>query len=174
MPATPSDLQFVRFGEFVLHLRSGELAQNGARVVLPDQLFRVLALLVRQPGTLVTREELRHELWREDTFVDFEHGVNAVIKRLREALGDSAASPRFIETLPRHGYRFIADVEEEPASDGASTALAPAPPGESVATVRDPRKHVPLRPRRLAVVAALMLAGVALQPHPSRTRASRG
>ncbi len=161
MPATPSDLQFVRFDTFVLHLRSGELAQNGTRVVLPDQLFRVLALLVRQPGTLVTREELRHELWRDDMFVDFEHGVNSVIKRLREALGDSAAAPRFIETLPRRGYRFIAAVEEEPASDGASMALAPTPPAESVATARDPPKPVPLWPRRLAVVAALILVGVA-------------
>lgn len=110
MPPTTSAPQVVRFGEFVLHLRSGELAQNGTRVLLPDQLFRVLALLVRESGALVTREELRHELWHDDTFVDFEHSLNAAIKRLREALGDSASSPRFVETLPRRGYRFIAAV----------------------------------------------------------------
>lgn len=163
MQATPSDLQSVRFGEFVLHLRSGELAAKGTRVVLPDQLFRVLALLVRQPGTLVTREELRRELWEDDTFVDFEHGVNAVIKRLREALGDSAVSPRFIETLPRRGYRFIAAVEEERPSEPASHALAPAPPVAPRATKRDPRKRAPLR--RRVLLAALMLAWVASEGH---------
>ena len=180
MPATPSDLLFVRFGEFLLDLRSGELAQNGTRLVLPDQLFRVLTLLVRQPGTLVTREELRHELWQDDTFVDFEHGVNAVIKRLREALGDSAVSPRFIETLPRRGYRFIAAVEEERGCEGAATTLAPTPPAEPIAPVRDPRKHGHLWPRRLAVVTALIMGCVASwrwalplvdpNPHPRFTR----
>jgi Tol biopolymer transport system component/DNA-binding winged helix-turn-helix (wHTH) protein len=171
MPATPSDPQVVRFGEFVLHLRSGELAQNGTRVVLPDQLFRVLALFVRQSGALVTREELRHELWADDTFVDFEHGLNAAIKRLREALGDSAASPQFIETLPRRGYRFIAAVEEEPASDGASTAPAPTLRAEPVATVRDPRRRAPLRPGRLAVIGALIVACVASLRWGLRARA---
>lgn len=159
MPA-PSDLQCVRFGEFVLHLRSGELAQNGTRVVLPDQIFRVLALLVREPGALVTREQLRQELWRDDTFVDFEHGVNAVIKRLREALGDSAVSPRFIETLPRRGYRFIAAVEEAPASAAPAPAVAPADPAPPVATVRDRVPHG-LLPRHLAIVAVIMLACLA-------------
>ena len=162
MLATSSDPRFVRFGEFVLDLRSGELAQNGTRVVLPDQLFRVLALLVRQPGTLVTREDLRRELWREDTFVDFEHGVNAVIKRLREALGDSAASPRFIETLPRRGYRFIAAVEEHPvAFNGASAAPASTLAAAPAATARDSPRRSSLRLARFALVAALMLACVA-------------
>jgi len=180
MPPTPPDPQVVRFGEFVLYLRSGELAQNGTRVLLPDQLFRVLALLVRQPGALVTREELRHELWRDDTFVDFEHGLNAAIKRLREALGDSAASPRFIETLPRRGYRFIATVEEETASDGASTTVAASPPAKPVATKRDPRKRVPSRTARLAAIVGLIVAclafwrwflpAVASDPNPRFTR----
>ena len=125
----------VRFGEFVLHLRSGERAQNGTRVLLPVQLFRVLALLVRQSGALVTREELHHELWRDDTFVDFEHSLNAAIKRLREALGDAAASPRFVETLPRRGYRFIAAVQAETASDRASTPPSATAPAEPVRCV---------------------------------------
>lgn len=160
MPAVPSDSEVVRFGEFVLYLRSGELAQNGTRVVLPEQLFRVLALLLRQSGALVSREELRQELWRDDTFVDFEHGLNAAIKRLREALGDSAASPRFIETLPRRGYRFIATVEQGPASDVTPMGQPATLPAGPVATVRDLRKRVPPRPGGLAVVAVLIVACV--------------
>jgi len=106
-----SDSKVVRFGDVTLDLRSGELMQNGNRLLLPEQPFRILARLVEQPGTLVTRDELRRELWADDTFVDFEHSLNAAIKRLREVLADSATNPRFIETLPRRGYRFIAPVE---------------------------------------------------------------
>lgn len=180
MAPTPSDPQVVRFGEFVLHLRSGELAQNGTRVLLPDQLFRVLALLVRQAGALVTREELRQELWHDDTFVDFEHSLNAAIKRLREALGDSAASPRFVETLPRRGYRFIAAVHEETASDGASTPQSATPPAEPAPTVRDPRRQVATRWGRFAAISTGIVASVASwgwflparapEPHPRFTR----
>ena len=101
----------VRFGAFELDLRAGELRKAGVRVNLQEQPFKVLECLVEQPGELVTREELRQRLWQDDTFVDFEHGVNAAVKRLRETLGDSAETPRFIETLPRRGYRFIAPVE---------------------------------------------------------------
>jgi DNA-binding winged helix-turn-helix (wHTH) protein len=122
MPAKRAEPQFVRFGEFALDLRSGELSKNGSRLLLPVQPFRILALLVRLPGTLVTRDELRRELWRDDTFVDFEHSLNAAIKRLRQALGDPAATPRFIETLPRRGYRFRAPVDV-----AASTQTADAP-----------------------------------------------
>ena len=81
MSAPSGDPQFVRFGDFTLDLQSGELTANGRRRLLPEQPFRILTLLVRSPGTLVTREELRRELWRQDTFVDFEHGLNAAIKR---------------------------------------------------------------------------------------------
>jgi DNA-binding winged helix-turn-helix (wHTH) protein len=108
-PVPASDV--VRFGDFTLDLRAGEIWRDGGnRVLLPHQGFRLLAVLVRSPGTLVTREDLRHELWADDTFVDFEHGLNSAIKRLREALGESATAPRYIETLPRRGYRFIAPV----------------------------------------------------------------
>ncbi len=106
------DPQVVRFGEFELDLRSGELARNGSRVLMPDQPLRLLALLIRERGSLVTRDELRRQLWRDDTFVDFEPSLNAAVKRLRETLGDSAVAPRFIETLPRRGYRFIAQVTD--------------------------------------------------------------
>ncbi len=101
----------VRFGDFEANLRSGELRRHGLKVKLADQSFHVLALLLERPGELVPREELRQKLWTEDTFVDFEAGLNSAIKRLRDALGDSADKPRFIETLPRRGYRFLAPVE---------------------------------------------------------------
>ena len=105
--------QVVRFGAFELDLRVGELRKAGLRVNLQEQPFKVLECLVERPGELVTREELRQRLWQGDTFVDFEHGVNAAVKRLRETLGDSAETPRFIETLPRRGYRLIAPVERD-------------------------------------------------------------
>ena len=122
MPTIADDPHFVRFGSFALDLRSGELTKNDNRLLLPEQPFRILALLVRSPGALVTREHLRRELWRPDTFVDFEHSLNAAIKRLRQALGDSAATPQFIETLPRRGYRFKAVVN---AGSPAASADAP-------------------------------------------------
>jgi Tol biopolymer transport system component/DNA-binding winged helix-turn-helix (wHTH) protein len=122
MSVTPSGPDVARFAEFELDLSSGELWKNGTgRVPLPDQPFRMLAVLIRRPGTLVTRDDLRRELWSEGTFVDFEHSLNAAIKRLREALGDSATRPRFIETLPRHGYRFIAALEERPSPSASSS-----------------------------------------------------
>jgi TolB-like protein/Tfp pilus assembly protein PilF len=101
----------VRFAVFEMDLRSGELRKQGVKVNLQDQPFQVLALLVQRAGDVVTREELRHKLWPGDTFVDFEDGLNTTIKKIRTALGDSAENPRFIETLPRRGYRFIVPVQ---------------------------------------------------------------
>jgi len=97
----------VRFGPFEVDLNAGELRKNGLKIKLQDQPFRLLVTLLRYSGDVVTREELRRELWPSDTFVDFDHGLNAAVKRLRDALDDSAENPRFIETLPRHGYRFM-------------------------------------------------------------------
>ena len=105
----------IRFGDFALDLRTGELFANGTGIVLPQQLFQLLAMLIAHRGDLVTRDQLRHELWPGDTFVDFEPSLNAAVRRLREVLGDSADTPRFIETLPRRGYRFIAPVNDGPA-----------------------------------------------------------
>src|SRR5215470_2020893 len=101
----------VRFGAFVADLRSGELRKDGIKVKLEGQPFQVLTALLERPGQLVTREELQKELWPDETFVDFEQGINAAVKRLRVALEDSADQPRFVETLPRRGYRFIAPIE---------------------------------------------------------------
>jgi cholera toxin transcriptional activator len=106
----------VRFAVYEVNLRTGELRKHGNRVRLQEQPFQVLAMLLERPGELVTREELRQKLWPADTFVDFDHSLNTAINKLRETLGDSSNSPRFIETLPRRGYRFIAPVTmDEPA-----------------------------------------------------------
>ena len=112
MEPTAAGPNTIRFGLFEADLASGELRKRGRIVQLQDQPFQVLALLLRHPGEIVTREELQHALWPADTFVEFEQGLNTAVKRLRLALGDSADNPRFIETLPRKGYRFIAPVED--------------------------------------------------------------
>ena len=126
----------VKFADFELDLRSGELSRNGSRAVLAQQPFRLLLVLIREPGTVVTREDLQHELWPGGTFVDFELSLNAAVKRLREALGDSASSPQFIETLPRRGYRFIA-----PVHDGSHTPDLRIDPAQGVAPIPVPPSH---------------------------------
>jgi TolB-like protein/Tfp pilus assembly protein PilF len=100
----------IHFGVFEADLRAGELRRNGSKVKLQEQPFQILAMLLERPGEIVTREELRARLWSADTFVDFDHGLNSAIRRLRDALGDSAENPSFVETLGRRGYRFIAPV----------------------------------------------------------------
>src|SRR6202166_1882857 len=100
----------VQFGTFEADLRSGELRKQRKRIKIQELPFHVLTVLLRHPGEVVTREELRNQNWPPDTFVDFDNSLNTAINKLREALGDSADSPRFIETLPRRGYRFIASV----------------------------------------------------------------
>src|ERR1035437_4335919 len=100
----------IRFGTFEVDLRSGELRKNGVNLKLSGQPFQVLAVLLERPGEVITREEFQKRLW-PDTFVDFDHNLNTAINKIREVLGDSAESPRFVETLPRRGYRFIYPVE---------------------------------------------------------------
>jgi TolB-like protein/DNA-binding winged helix-turn-helix (wHTH) protein/Tfp pilus assembly protein PilF len=115
MKTEPSKL--VRFGVFEVDLQTSELWKQGRRVRLREQPCRILSILLEERGAVVTREELTKRLWSEGTFVDFDHSLNTAVMRLREALGDSSDHPRFIETLPRHGYRFIAQVEEVPPVD---------------------------------------------------------
>jgi len=115
--------RLVRFGVYELNLHLGELRKSGARLNLQQQPLQLLSVLLERPGELVTREELRKRLWPDDTFVDFEHGLNAAVKRLRDTLGDSADSPRFVETVPRRGYRFIAPTNL-PNVPGAGTSRA--------------------------------------------------
>jgi Tol biopolymer transport system component/DNA-binding winged helix-turn-helix (wHTH) protein len=117
--------QFLRFDVFAVDVRAGELRRNGAKLKLQEQPFQVLCALLEHPGELVTREELRSRLWPADTFVDFDHGLNAAIRRLREALGDSAEIPRFVETVARRGYRFIGNVEIPAPTVSAERRLWP-------------------------------------------------
>jgi cholera toxin transcriptional activator len=144
-----------RFGIFEADTATGELRRQGVRVKLNAQPFQVLCLLLSRPGELLTREEICRELWPEGTFVDYEHGVNSAVNRIREALGDTASSPRFIETLARRGYRFVAPVERigERVGDGETagaavqeTATAPAAQTAAVEPVAassepDPRRR---------------------------------
>ena len=103
--------EVARFGVFELDLRAGELRKQGMRVRLQEQPFLVLAQLVKRPGELLSREELQKELWPGESFGDFEHGLNKAVNKIREALGDSAESPRFVETIARRGYRFLPEVK---------------------------------------------------------------
>jgi TolB-like protein/DNA-binding winged helix-turn-helix (wHTH) protein/Tfp pilus assembly protein PilF len=114
----------IRCGAFEIDLRAFELRKHGLRLKLSEQPFQILAILLEKPGEVVTREEIRARLWPSDTFVDFDHGLNNAVMRLREALGDSSDRPRFVETLPRRGYRFIAPVEEVhlPVQDALTAA----------------------------------------------------
>jgi DNA-binding winged helix-turn-helix (wHTH) protein len=125
-PLAPSR---VRFGVFEIDLESGELRKQGIKIKLHDQPFRVLAMLVERPGEVITREEFREKLWPADTYVDWDLGLNSSVMRLRAALGDSAENPRFVETLPRRGYRLIVPVETIGLAQNVSP---PTPPAVSV------------------------------------------
>src|ERR1700676_4068957 len=126
-----------RFGVFELDLCTGELRKHGLRIRLQEQSFQVLATLLEHPGEVVTREELQKKLWPADTFVDFDHGLNKAINKIRDALGDSADSPRFVETIARRGYRFLAEVKitEGPAVRSPESAMQSHPATEGA----DPR-----------------------------------
>ena len=130
MPSTTREIR--RFGPFELDIDAGELRRDGRRVKLQPQPFRLLLLLTSRPTSLFTREEIRSALWPEGTFVDFDQAVNFAVRQIRDALGDSADRPVYLETMPRQGYRFIAPVQAE---GGAAPAAAPEKPPETT-TVR--------------------------------------
>ncbi len=138
MSAEGDTPRLVRFGLFELDLKTGELRKKGVKIALQEQPFRVLAMLVSRPGELVTRDEFQHALWADAVFVDFEHGLNKAVGKVRTALGDLAESPRFVETLERRGYRFIAPVEA--VGDSASTQI----PAERVIRLLWEDRVVPL------------------------------
>jgi len=129
MPGATNVSPVRRFGAFEINLQSGELRKNGMRLRLSGQPFQVLAVLVERPGEMVTREELQSKLWPADTFVDFDHGLNNAVARIREVLDDSPDTPRYVETIPRRGYRFIADVSSSVAARGGQTS-SPTGSGE--------------------------------------------
>ena len=138
MKLNPSTTTQVRIGAFELDLQAGELLTNGSKVRLQEQPRLVLAMLVDRPGQVVTREELRRKLWPAEMFVDFEHGLNRAINKLREALGDDAGKPRYIETLPRRGYRLISPVEVRKRVVGSDARVSQevAPPANGLGTQR--------------------------------------
>jgi DNA-binding winged helix-turn-helix (wHTH) protein/tetratricopeptide (TPR) repeat protein len=141
--------KILRFGTFEVDVRAGELRKQGVRIKLQEQPFHVLTVLLQRPGEVVTREELRNQNWPADTFVDFDNSLNTAINKLREALGDSADNPRFIETLPRRGYRFIAPVT------GVDGTTRGTPTGVSAAAAPLSRKIV------VAAAIAVLAAGIA-------------
>src|SRR6266403_2399099 len=146
-----SSSSIIRFGRFELNLRAGELRRRGQKIKLQEQPLQVLAALLERPGEIVTREELRSKLWPADTFVDFDHSLNAAIKRLRDALGESADAPVFIETLARRGYRFIGPINGAPSAAGVNKFIPAAQESQSFRLTR-----------RLAVVclATIVIAGL--------------
>src|SRR5258707_10715424 len=159
-------LQIVRFGLFEADLQTGELRKNGSKVPLQGQPFQVCAILLSRSGELVSREELRQRVWPEDTFVDFDHALNPAITKIRIALGDEADNPRFVETLPRRGYRFIAPVDKpivETHTAGPDGAAIVAAPEQGQSSFWRPGLAI-------AFSSALVIAALVWAPwrHPSR------
>ena len=154
---TASPTQVIRFGVFEVDLRAGELRKQGAKVRLQEQPFQVLQVLLEKPGEIVTREELRKRIWPSDTFVDFDGGVNNAIKRLREALGDRADTPRFIETLPRRGYRFIRHAN---GSRAATPTGQESPTREGGSAVSRRRLRIGLNASLTIIVLLIALLGL--------------
>jgi TolB-like protein/DNA-binding winged helix-turn-helix (wHTH) protein/Tfp pilus assembly protein PilF len=149
----------VRFGLFELDLRTRQLTKNGVKIRLPQQSIQSLSLLLERPGEIVTREEFRQRLWPSDVFVDFDHGLNKSIQKLRDALGDSAGSPRYIETIPRIGYRFIGPANgstgiREPTSDTNT------PPPQNLASAPQARIAGSRRARRLFIASWIGLGAL--------------
>jgi tetratricopeptide (TPR) repeat protein/DNA-binding winged helix-turn-helix (wHTH) protein len=161
-PQKPRLARAVRFGIYEADLGTGELRKNGFKVNLQEQPFQVLAMLLTHPGELVTREDLRKQIWPEDTFVDFDLGLNTAIKKIREALGDSAKNPRFVETLLKRGYRFIAAVEEisrTSVSPGAESKTGTGLP----ATKQERHESVARKPhRRIWLLVAVLIAAASV------------
>jgi DNA-binding winged helix-turn-helix (wHTH) protein len=152
--------RLVRFGVFELDAHSGELRKSGVRLSVQDQPLQVLKLLLDRPGELVTREELRQQLWPSDTFVGFEHGLNAAVGRLRETLGDSAETPRFIETLPRRGYRFIGTIADDGIAAFPKTTENSSP-DVAVRPAATPRP-APTQANQRFVRRAALVAGIGI------------
>jgi Tol biopolymer transport system component/DNA-binding winged helix-turn-helix (wHTH) protein len=148
----PEEREIVRFGLFTADLRTAELKKGQDTVPLQKLPFRLLAVLLGEPGRVFTRDELRQELWPADTFVDFERGISTAVNKIREALGDSAANPRFVETVGRSGYRFIAPVTALPQPAVAGLSAAPAPISRAAASApAHPAKELSATPARISL-----------------------
>ena len=151
MPTPPSSGEsgLLRFGVFEMDLAAGELRKNGTRLRLQEQPFQVLAVLLKNAGRVVTRDDLRQKIWPADTFVDFDHSLNTAVNKIREALGDSASSPRFVETLARRGYRFIAPVNGVEALTANLPSREAGEPAAGTGITLLPDLHVPAPHRGL-------------------------
>ncbi len=166
MTGTAQDAAVRRFGAFEINLRSGELRKSGMRLRLAGQPFQILAVLVERAGEVVTREELHAELWPAETFVDFDHGLNNAVARIREVLDDSSGTPRYVETIPRRGYRFIAPLTNVRPATGSLVAAEPEGgvpqemAGPKIAETPGIRAHKKFMPKLLGV--ALVIAAVTL------------
>jgi TolB-like protein/DNA-binding winged helix-turn-helix (wHTH) protein/Tfp pilus assembly protein PilF len=172
MPASARSARVLRFGDFELDVSAGQLRKRGLKLRLQGQPLQVLAVLLDRAGDVVTREEIRSQIWSAGTFVDFDHSLHNAIARLRETLGDSAETPRYIETLPRHGYRFIAPVESEKAPHPSHSAPSAPPREVPVASARS-------APRALLAAGILAFLVIALAVWLARrgahsTTAARG
>jgi DNA-binding winged helix-turn-helix (wHTH) protein/tetratricopeptide (TPR) repeat protein len=157
----------LRFDNYELNLRAGELLKGGRKIRLQEQPFRILAILLEKPGQVVTREELCEQLWPADTFVDFDHSLNTAVKKLRQALNDEAEKPRYIETLPKRGYRFIGPAAvnvppQQPSSASSGVANGTAAATEAVAGFPDAAEEAPARASRRWILAPLALLVAAL------------
>jgi TolB-like protein/DNA-binding winged helix-turn-helix (wHTH) protein len=160
MPLSPQTPRVFRFGVFEVDSREGELRKSGLRIKLQDQPFQVLVMLLERPGEIVTREELQRRLWPADTFVDFDHSLNSAIKKLREALQEQAENPRFIETVPKRGYRFIAPVGTETSPTRRSNVVTRTSSSEEAPTGTEVVSLV--HGRRARVLALALAAAIAL------------
>lgn len=149
MSNTSRSVRKARFGPYEVDFRAGELLKNGRKIRLQDQPFQILVMLLEQPGGVVTREELRQRLWPTDTFVDFDHGLNNAINKLRDALNDSADAPRFIQTLPRRGYRFIAEMNGHVSTESQATGLTHSIEAGEIASVAGPEETATAKPSPL-------------------------
>src|SRR5215472_9745026 len=147
MASTSEPRSVIRFGTFEVDLRGGELYKQGLKIKLQQQPFQVLTLLLQRAGEVVTREELKQAIWPAETFVDFDVGLDATIYKLRQALGDTAENPRYIETLPRRGYRFLAPVvggqTQTPARDDDHPTAEPATASKLAIDARPPVTESP-------------------------------
>lgn len=159
MAFSPAE-EVLRIGLFELDVKAGQHRRNGARIRLPQQPVQVLAALLERPGQVITREELRQRLWSPDTFVDFDHGLNKSIQKLRDALGDSSDSLRYIETIPRVGYRFIAPVIGEAAQNANHIAAQVVIPENE--TVEPTRSSGARKVRWLAIAACVAVLGAVI------------
>ena len=163
MTSTRRDIR--RFGPFELDLDAGEVRQHGRRLKLQPQPFKLLVLLTSRPGSLISREEIRGELWPEGTFVDFDQSVNFAVKQIRDAFGDSATRPIYLETVPRQGYRFVAPIDtalpDDPSSADPMTSDTVRLQKAMWANIAELRMAEARQRRLIRVILAALVVGVA-------------